>query len=122
MAVLYVVGCFVEPVNVLQVGEFDLGGVLGPIVAVGDDKLRTGGGQRGDLGVVGLVLARPMDGHRAFASAAPEEVSGYLADRDADGQTVVDGGEDEGLGATAGAARHADAGGIDVFHGAEKIE
>ena len=48
MVVFYFVGCSVEPVDVLQVGELDLGSVLGPVVAVGDDKLRTGSGFSGN--------------------------------------------------------------------------
>ena len=93
-----------------------------PVLPVGDDQERPGCGQGRDLGVVGLVVRAPVDGHTALADAAAEEMGGDLADRRRDLDPVVDGREQEGLRPAAGAAGHPDALGIDAVQRLDEID
>ena len=106
----------------LHEGEFDSGSVESPITAVGNQELRTRGGEGGDFNIVGLVGPAPVNGHAAFAIAAPEEVGGDLADRNGDRYPFVHGRENKGLGSSSGASGHSYAGRIDAREGEEEVK
>ena len=112
----------VVAVDGLDEGEFDFGGVGGPILAVGDDEHGTGGGEGGDFDVVGEVGGAAVDGFVAFAGAAAEHVGGDHDDGDGDGDAGIERGEEEGLGAAARAAGDGDAGGVGAGEVEEEIE
>ena len=105
----------VEFVDKPDKGSFGFGIVFGPVVSVGDDQLRARGGQGRNLRIVGFVGGALMNGHPAFAYAPSEKVGGHLTDRDGDGNAVVNGRKEEGLGAAAGAPGHTDALCVDVW-------
>ena len=63
-----------KTVNIPDIGELDLGRVLGPVLATGDKKLWSRGCQSGDFRVVGHMKMAFMDRQATFAVAAPEKV------------------------------------------------
>jgi len=112
----------VQLINTLNVGELDLRNVPGPIFAIGDDALRLRSKKRGNFSIVGVVGIAVMNGQAALALATAKEMGGNHDHGHADFHASVSRAEEERLRAAAGFAGAADALGIDVRHGEQKIE
>ena len=112
----------VEFVDALHEGELDPGRVGGPVATAGDEHHGTGGAEGRDLGIVGDVMGAHVDGHAALASASAVKVGGdhdaWSGCRDA----IIEGGEQEGLGAAAGGPRDAHASGVDPGQGEHEVD
>ena len=90
-----------QAIDALCIGELDLIGVAGPVIAAGDQHHRPWCGECGDLGIVGVVKSADMDRMTALALAATEEMRRHHHHRHRNGDPVVDGGQQKALGAAA---------------------
>ena len=107
---LDVFGFAIELINAANGGELFARDVLGPIAGGGDQQHWFGREHRGNFDVVSAdAQARSI-----FAKIAALHDGGNHIHGRGETKAVINGGEQEGLRATAGCARYGEAGGIDI--------